>query len=99
MIFKRCIAAVVLLYAGSALAASPSLSLVQDGKPASAIVLADKPTKSARQAATELQSWLRKISGAKVPIVAEGRLPKEASDTLILVGDTSRTANLGLRST
>jgi hypothetical protein len=84
---------------GSALAGPNSIVLVQNGEPASVIVLADKPTKAARQAALELQSWLRKMSGAEAPIVAEGRLPKETPNTLILVGDTSRTANLGLRST
>lgn len=75
-----------------------SMILVNDGKPTSIIVIADKPTVSARRGADELQFLLNKISGATIPILSERKLPKDTNDVLILVGDTERTINLGLRS-
>ncbi|MCX8038155.1 MAG: DUF4838 domain-containing protein [Candidatus Sumerlaeia bacterium] len=70
--------------------------LVRDGRPASVIVLADKPTRAARAAANELQMWIEKISGARIPIRMEKDLPPATNDWLILVGDTHRTRALGL---
>jgi hypothetical protein len=74
-----------------------ALVLVGRGKVAK-IVVADRPTASARLAAEELQSWIRKISRATVPIEAEGQIRRDGSGTLILVGDTAQTAALGLSS-
>src|SRR5947208_13329474 len=82
---------------GASAPAAP-LTLVRDGKPVSAIVLADTPTAAARQGADQLQAWLRKASGATVPIRAEIEIGAEPPETLILLGDTRRTAALGLRS-
>jgi hypothetical protein len=78
--------------------ATAAVTLVRDGQPASVLVVADEPTRAARQAADSLQSWLRKASGAVVPIRAESRVAEGSPETLILVGDTRRTAALGLRS-
>ena len=81
-----------------AVAASGSVILIRDGQPASVIVIADKPTRAARLAASELQSWLRKVSDATVPILPESQITENTGKTLIFVGDTNQTQALGLNS-
>jgi len=49
------------------------LTLVQDGQPTAAIVLAAEPTRAAQFAAAELQYHLRKMTGATVPMVTDPR--------------------------
>jgi hypothetical protein len=71
------------------------LTLVRDGQPACAIVLAKEATRAARSAAVELQNNLRLMSGAEVPIAYDDDPPQ---GTRILVGDSSLTAALGLNS-
>lgn len=80
------------------MAEADSVKIVRDGKAASIIVLADKPSDSAKLGAVELQSWLEKATGAKVPIMSESQIPKDTDNALILVGDTERTGKLGIRS-
>jgi hypothetical protein len=75
---------------------SDAVTLVCDGQPACTIVTTDDPTPSAREAVTDLQMWLRKASGAMVPISTESRLPQGPHGTLVLVGDTKRTRELGI---
>ena len=68
------VCSLVALAAGSctlAATASGSLVLVQDGRANATIVLAAKPTGSAQLAAFELQHYIQKISGAKLPIVRD----------------------------
>jgi len=88
----------VIFCIGSTATASTPLTLVRDSRPVSAIVIADKPTPAAKLAADELQMWLRKISDAAVPIRLDSEMSEEDGVALILVGDTRRTAALGLRS-
>jgi hypothetical protein len=73
------------------------VTLVRDGKPAAVIVIADKPTAAARQGARDLQDWLRKASGATLPIRREGQLDDAHDGALVLVGASKRTAALGFR--
>lgn len=75
-----------------------AVTLVQDSRARSVIVLADEPTPAATTAAAELQAYLQKISGATVPIGAESRTSLPAGASLILVGDSKRAAELGLTS-
>ena len=49
-------------------AAATAATLVRDGKPASAIVIAENPTPAARLAAMELQHHVEQITGARLPI-------------------------------
>ena len=42
--------------------------LIQEGKPHAEIVVAEKPPRMTKLAANELQEYLRKMTGAKVPI-------------------------------
>ncbi len=64
----------------------PNLSLVTDGKSDYTIVLPDKPTPVEKTAASELQTYFEKATGAKLPIASE----KEASakGEKILLGAT-----------
>ena len=52
-------------------AASQALTLTKDGKSDYAIVLAANASPSEKHAANELQSFLREISGAELPIVGD----------------------------
>ena len=72
-----------------------AVDIVQQGKPACAIVIAENPTPSARLAALELQYHFLKSSGTEVPIRSE----KEGIDgQRILVGESSATREFNLRS-
>jgi len=59
------------------------LTLVERGQPRAVIVLGENPSAQARQAAAELQTILRRISGAELP-VAEA--PPAAPGAKVLVG-------------
>lgn len=76
--------------AAGCVAAPPSgpraVTLVRDGRPEAAILLAGAPTRSARFAALELQHHVRRMTGAVLPIVREGEPVPGAS---ILVGDSA----------
>ncbi|MBI4326129.1 MAG: hypothetical protein HY674_12815 [Chloroflexi bacterium] len=72
-----------------------TITLVQEGQPACAIVIAERPGPAARLAALELQYHLLKISGAEIPIRSENQ-PVEGRR--ILVGESAATRQLGLRS-
>lgn len=67
--------------------------IVQDGKPAAAIVVAPDAEQAAK-AASELQTFIKKISGAELPIVTEG----QATDAKVrlLVGHTAAAKKLGV---
>ncbi|MEE3283454.1 MAG: DUF4838 domain-containing protein, partial [Planctomycetota bacterium] len=89
------VAGILLLSAGStaALAAQDTkLVLVEAGKPRATILLSQKPTASAQLGAFELQFYLEKISGGRLPIVRE---PARVKGTVILVGESRRSRALG----
>ena len=65
--------------------------LVRDGKPAATIVTAPKPSQSAAFAAAELQEHVEKITGAKLPIVADDA---KVEGPRILVGSSDATTKL-----
>ncbi len=78
-------------------AAAADLVIVQDGQPKATIVIAKEAPDPVRQklqtAADELQTYLQKISGAKLPIVDDAQNPAGA---LILVGRSRLTDALGI---
>lgn len=95
-----CLLAVVMLMHESttnAVAQVPdtSLALVRDGQPEATILIQANPTMVVQLAACELQHYLKKISGATVPIVRE---PGEVDGNVILVGGSRATEVLGLRA-
>jgi hypothetical protein len=74
------------------------LILVKEGRPTATIVISDSSTDNARTAANELQKYIEKISGARLPI-ADDSAP--VSGCMILVGKSSLTdsiANLQIPS-
>ena len=62
--------------------------LVTGGKTDYAIVLPDEPTVVQKTAADELASFLRQVTGADFPILAEGQVERGASDKekLLVIG-------------
>ena len=72
-----------------------SLTLVNNGQPASTIIVAKQPTTTAVYAATELQSDLKQITGATVPIATDDQ---SVTGTRILVGDSLATQALGYQA-
>ncbi|HZO90665.1 MAG TPA: DUF4838 domain-containing protein [Chthonomonadaceae bacterium] len=73
---------------GAPLRDAGRLLLVKQGRPAAAIVLAAAPTENARIAAGELQHYLEKMTGARLPILADNQAP---SGPLVLVGRSRLT--------
>jgi hypothetical protein len=51
--------------------AGTTFTLVKDGRPVCSIILADKPSEGAKIAASELQTYVEKISGAKLGIYSD----------------------------
>ena len=76
------------------LAARPAFGetyLVKDGKPGADIVIADKPPRMAKLAAEELQTYVEKISGAKLAIT---NAPGSDAPAHIYVGRSAETDKL-----
>jgi hypothetical protein len=84
-----------LLFATSvAQAAEPAPAfIIKDGKARTEIVIAAKPSRSARLAASELQTYLEKIAGAKLAIVTT---PTASVPVKVYVGesDAARKVNV-----
>ncbi len=71
-----------------------AVTLVEEGVAKAAIVIDANPTRSARLGALELQSHLRQMTGAELPILTDGEpLPEGAIP--ILVGESASTRVLG----
>ena len=70
-----------------------ALTLVKDGKPAAAIVVASEPTRAARLAALELQEQVKQITGAVLPVKEKA----DAGEAAVFVGvsDAAKAAGLG----
>ena len=73
-------------------AAHPETWIVRDGQAQADIVIAPKPPRTVRLASWELQNYLRKITGATLPIVNK---PGDAAMHLY-VGASEYTDNLGV---
>jgi len=67
--------------------------LVEDAKPRAEIVIAKSPSRTTRLAAVELQTYVEKISGAKLNIEAE---PSNDVPVTIYVGQSLHTDKLGI---
>jgi len=71
-----------------------ALVLVDNGQPKATIVVAATPSGTVMEAATDLQTYIQRISGAALPIKNE----KEAvSGTRILVGQSDAVKGLGVK--
>ena len=72
--------------------------IVKNGRPTATIVTSESPTKNTRKAANELQKYIEKISGAKLPIAGD---TAPLSGCFVLVGPsklTDRVPNLKIPS-
>jgi len=70
-----------------------SVEIVTEGKPDARIIIEENPTVSANLAALELQYFVEKMTGAKLPIVTDN---VAVSDNRILVGRSKFTHELGI---
>ena len=75
-------------------AGAADLILVAGGLPRATIVLSSKPTAASQLAAFELQHYVEKISGGRLPIVRE---PAPVTGVVILVGESRRSRELGFQ--
>ena len=74
-----------------------ALVLVQSGSPTSTMVVPDRPNRTVKLAAEELQYHLAKMSGANLKIVPEKRASRiPATHVRVCVGSGRTTAGLGL---
>ena len=69
--------------------------IVENGRPLAEIVIAKEPTRSARFGATELQSYIEKISGARLEIVSE---PTKQNANAIYVGESTPALQVGVNA-
>ncbi|MDO8586579.1 MAG: DUF4838 domain-containing protein [Armatimonadota bacterium] len=77
-----------LLLAGVSASTGAQFTLVRDGKPTCAIVIAAKPSNNAKSAAQELQEYVEKISGARLEIRSDA---ENVTGAKILVGRSRLT--------
>jgi len=70
-----------------------ALSLAEDGKPKATIVLSKDATDLERPPASELQEYIRKITGATLPIADDAQMPQ---GNLVLVGASRLTREMGI---
>lgn len=82
-----------ILAAGFAPSAAGQAFLVEDGQPRASIVIAPEPTRMQQLAAEELQKYVKKISGAELPIGTE---PLADLPMTVYVGQSDYTRELGL---
>jgi hypothetical protein len=86
-----CVLAVGVLTAQGGGALRAETFIVKEGRPQAQIVIAEKPQRSARLAAQELQDGLAKITGARLPIVTQ---PDPAVPVQLCVGRSEHTDRL-----
>ncbi|OGV65975.1 MAG: hypothetical protein A2498_07135 [Lentisphaerae bacterium RIFOXYC12_FULL_60_16] len=91
---RSCLVAVLAFAVGRSLDAA-DLVLVADGKPHAVIVAAAGT--NAFQAAVEIQKYLEKMSGAKLPILAETEPNTSGMTVTIAVGHTQLAKKSGVR--
>ena len=88
---------VLLALAWARPATAQTVTVIADGKPRAAIVLAKQPTRSAQLAALELQEHLKLASGATLPILKAGD-PLPENTLPLYVGESKATRAMGLMS-
>jgi len=85
---------IVSIFVGISLLKAAPITIVENGKPQAVIVVASDEPK-ADKAATEIQKYIEKMSGAKLPIVKEGEPVN--TDVSIFVGHTKAAAKNGVK--
>jgi hypothetical protein len=91
---RAALGALALLVWLSSPAVQADITLANRGRSDYRIVIAAQPLPSEHYAATELQSYLRRIAGVEIPIVNDAERPRGRE---ILVGPSTRLEQLGIR--
>ena len=86
------LASVIVLSAAFTFGAEDKLVLVREGRPAATLIMAAKPRQGAQLAAAELQHYLEKMTGCRLP---EATDEAETGGTRVLVGESRATKALG----
>ncbi|MEI8342513.1 MAG: hypothetical protein WCH43_13395, partial [Verrucomicrobiota bacterium] len=73
--------------------AAGQMYMVKDGSPGAEIIVAEKPTRTAKLAASELQRFIKLISGATLPIA---NAPSGKYPVTLYVGDSPEADRLNL---
>ena len=72
-----------------------AVRLVDNGKPAAAVILPDAPQPACKLAAEELVMHIRKASGAELPVYPESQVPFDVK-TRVWLGPCKKTAEAGI---
>jgi hypothetical protein len=91
--FRNVISCTVLAIAASSHAAEKLITLVEGGRTNSTIVIAADPTPAANLAAIEVQFFVERMTGAKLPIADD---LSKVTGNRILIGKSKFTDKLGL---
>ncbi len=75
-----------------------AMTLVKAGKPQAVIIVDEKAADTVKRAANELQSYIKRVSGAQLPILNDSSAASP-SQSLIFVGESAGTRERGLIST
>lgn len=73
--------------------AAEEMYIVKDGNPGAEIIISEKPTRTAKLAATEFQRFIQLISGATLPI---SKAPSGKYPVTVYVGNSPETDRLNL---
>ncbi len=87
------LSAILVFLGGVVLGASADLTLVRDGQPQATIAIAAGAGDKVKVAATDLQTYLEKMSGAKLPLVTDDQQP---TGPLVLVGPSELASQMGV---
>jgi len=82
----------VLLFLASASRVGAETFVVENGEPRAEIVIAEQPERTVRLAADDLQNYVQKMSGARLPIVTE----PSGNAVKLFVGRSRHTDELGI---
>lgn len=86
-----------LVLAGSALVSASAVGatpwIVEDGQPRAEIVIAEKPARAAEFGASELQTYVEKITGCRLEIVAA---PTDSVPVQIYIGESIAARRMGV---
>ena len=96
LLLLLCLLAPTLLPLNLKAAGAAPLFLVRAGEPVATIVLDAEPSEAALFAASELQSHVGRITGARLPVATDA---SRVRGPRILVGESAATRQLGLRGT
>lgn len=89
----RCIAALCVLGAAALQARADDAFLVKDSQPQAEIIIAEQAPRTTRLAAQELQLYIEKIAGARLPIKTE---PSADAPLKVYVGQSPHTQRLNV---